>query len=78
MLRVEAVEDHLRAVVEGAVQVVHERLLVDAVFVERPGGLGPAERPEEAEPVVEICDENDAGDDIGTGGLSGRQLTGDM
>ena len=66
-----------RAIVERAIQVVHERLLVDAVLVQRPRGFGPAERPIGPEPLVEIARQNDAGDDIGAGGLSGCQLTGE-
>ena len=77
MLRVDALEDHLRAVVEGAVEVVHERLLVDAVLVERPGRFGPAERAVVARAARTDRRRTTAGDDIGTGGLSGFQLTGE-
>ena len=54
LLRVEALENHLRAVVERAIQVVHERLFVDAVFVQRPRGFCPAERSIGSEPFVEV------------------------
>jgi hypothetical protein len=52
--RIDPVQDDLRAVVEGAIEVLHELLLVQAIFVERPGGLRPAERPVGPEPLVQI------------------------
>ena len=45
VLGVDALQDHLGAIVEGDHQVVHERLLVHAVFVQRPGRFGPPQRP---------------------------------
>ena len=77
LLRVDPLQDHLRAVVERAVEILHERLLVDAVFVQRPGRLGPAERPVRSRAVRRCRPANEAGDDIGAGGLSGRQFTGE-
>ena len=55
--RVEAVHDDLRAIVEGAEQIVHEGLLVDPIFVERPRRFSPAERAEVPKPVVEVLRE---------------------
>ena len=54
---VDAVEDHLRAIVERLVEVVHERLLVHAALVQRPRRLGPAERAVVAEPIEEVAGE---------------------
>ena len=54
LLGVDPLEDHLRAVVERAVEIVHEDLLVDAVFVERPGRFRPAERAVRAEALVDV------------------------
>ena len=54
---VDAAEDHLRAIVERLVEVLHERLLVHAPFVQRPRRLGPSERPVVAEPLEEIAGE---------------------
>ena len=56
-MRVDPVQDHLRAIVERLVEVVHERLLVHAPFVERPRRLRPAERPVVAEPLEQIARE---------------------
>ena len=50
----ELIEDDVRAVVERAEQVVHERLLVDALLTQRVGRLRPAERAVRPEPLVEI------------------------
>ena len=68
LLRVEPLQDDLRAIVERAEQIVHERLLVEPIFVERPGGLGPAERAIRSEPLIEIGRKGEAATDIGGGG----------
>ena len=53
LMRIEPLQDDLRTIVEGAIQVVHERLLVDPILVQRPRGFGPSERTIGAEPLVE-------------------------
>ena len=55
VVRVDAVENHLRPIVEGAVQILHERGFVHPAFVERPRRFGPAERPVSADALVEIA-----------------------
>jgi hypothetical protein len=52
--RVDAAEDHLGAIVERFVEVVHERLLVHPPFVQRPRRLRPPERPVVAKTLEQI------------------------
>ena len=57
LARIDAVEDHLGTVVESLVEILHERPLVHASFVERPGRFGPSERPKRAETPEEVTSE---------------------
>ena len=49
------------AIVERLVQVLHERLLVHAPFVERPRGFGPAERAVVAHALEKLASERGGG-----------------
>ena len=70
-------QDDLGAIVERAIQVVHERLLVHPPFVQRPRRLGPAERPVVAEPLEQLAGEAGRVTRSAPAASSGFQLTGE-